>query len=88
MIQGPESGWTSRLIISLFAGAAMSLGAFIIVETHSRRPMLDLSLFRYPRFVGVQILPVATCYCYVVLLVLLPLRYIGSMDTGHPTQDC
>jgi hypothetical protein len=39
--------------------------------------MLDLSLLRYPRFVGVQILPIATCYCYVVLLVLLPLRLIG-----------
>jgi Na+/melibiose symporter-like transporter len=39
--------------------------------------MLDLSLFRYPRFVGVQVLPIATCYCYVVLLVLMPLRFIG-----------
>ena len=40
--------------------------------------MLDLSLFRYPRFVGVQVLPIATCYSYVVLLVVLPLRFIGS----------
>jgi len=39
--------------------------------------MLDLSLFRYGRFVGVQLLPVATCYCFVVLLVLLPLRFMG-----------
>jgi len=39
--------------------------------------MLDLSLFRYPRFVGVQLLPVATTYSYVVLLVLLPSRFIG-----------
>ena len=39
--------------------------------------MLDLALFRYPRFVGVQVLPIGTCYCYIVLLVLLPLRFIG-----------
>ncbi|WP_349438023.1 MFS transporter [Pararhizobium sp. A13] len=42
--------------------------------------MLDLSLFRFPKFVGVQALPIATCYCYVVLLVLLPLRLIGIED--------
>jgi hypothetical protein len=39
--------------------------------------MLDLSLFRIPRFVGVQVLPVSTCCCYIVLLVVLPLRFIG-----------
>ena len=43
--------------------------------------MLDLTLFRYPRFVGVQVLPIATCYCYIVLLVILPLRFIGIL--GH-----
>ncbi|MFD0391364.1 MFS transporter [Tistrella bauzanensis] len=32
---------------------------------------------------GVQVLPVATCYCYVVLLVLLPLRFIGIDGLGE-----
>jgi hypothetical protein len=47
--------------------------------------MLELSLFRYPRFVGVQILPVGTCYCYIVLIVMLPLRFIGAegLDEMH-----
>ena len=45
--------------------------------------MLDLSLFRHPRFVGVQALPVATCYCYVVLLVLMPMRFIGIDGLGE-----
>lgn len=44
--------------------------------------MLDLSLFRYPRFVGVQLLPVATCACFVVLLVIIPLRLIGIAQLG------
>jgi hypothetical protein len=61
---------------------------FVIFETRSRRPMLDLSLFRYPRFVGVQVLPIATCYCYIVLLIVLPLRFIGmdgydEIHTGY-----
>jgi hypothetical protein len=39
--------------------------------------MLDLSLFRFPRFVGVQLLAAAPAYGFVVLLVLLPIRFIG-----------
>ena len=82
VIQAPESGWSSPLIAILFVGAAGMLAAFVLVEICVARPMLDLSLFRYPRFVGVQVLPIATCYCYVVLLVLLPLRFIGVESIG------
>ena len=77
VIEGPAFGWTSPPVLLLFAGAVVMLAAFITAEKRSSRPMLDLSLFRYPLFVGVQVLPVATCYCYVVLLVALPLRFIG-----------
>jgi MFS family permease len=44
--------------------------------------MLDLSLFRYPRFIGVQFLAAAPAYSYVVLLVLLPTRLIGIEGHG------
>jgi MFS family permease len=39
--------------------------------------LLDLSLFSQPAFLGVQLLPVATCFGYVVLLVALPLQLLG-----------
>ncbi|VVD77779.1 MFS transporter [Pandoraea commovens] len=78
VIQAPESGWGSALVVTLLAASVISLAVFILVETRAKRPMLDLSLFRYPRFVGVQILPVGTCYCYIVLIVMLPLRFIGA----------
>ena len=77
VIEAPEMGWGHPIVVAALTGAAAMVAAFIIVETRSARPMLDLSLFRYTRFVGVQVLPIATCYCYVVLLVLLPLRFIG-----------
>jgi Major Facilitator Superfamily len=83
VVQAPESGWSSPLVVSLLFGAAVLFGAFIVIETRVTRPMLDLSLFRYPRFIGVQVLPIATCYCYVVLLVLLPLRFIGVEGYGE-----
>ena len=77
IIQGPESGWTHPLVMALLVGSVLLLGAFVAIETHVTRPMLDLSLFRYPLFVGVQVLPIGTCYCYIVLVVVLPLRFIG-----------
>lgn len=77
VIQAPESGWTSPSVIALLLSSLVLLISFVLVEVRAARPMLDLSLFRFPRFVGVQMLPVGTCYCYIVLVVLLPLRFIG-----------
>ncbi|REG48864.1 MFS transporter [Paraburkholderia sp. BL6669N2] len=81
LLQGPESGWSSPLIVALFVGAAVMAIAFVWIEGRVTRPMLDLSLFRYPRFVGVQVLPLATAFCYVTLLLVLPTRFIGI--EGH-----
>jgi MFS family permease len=81
LLQGPESGWSSPLIVTLFMGAAVMAIAFVWIEGRVKRPMLDLSLFRYPRFVGVQVLPLATAFCYVTLLLVLPTRFIGI--EGH-----
>jgi MFS family permease len=77
VIQSSESGWSNPLVVGFLVGSALLAAAFWVIETRVARPMLDLSLFRYPRFVGVQVLPIATCYCYIVLLVVLPLRFVG-----------
>lgn len=85
VIQAPEHGWGSPLVVTLLALSAVMLVVFVTIEMHVKRPMLELSLFRYPRFVGVQLLPVGTCYCYIVLIVMLPLRFIGAegLDEIH-----
>lgn len=82
ILQAPQSGWGTPWVWLLLGAAGLALWLFIVVERRALRPMLDLSLFRYPRFVGVQVLPIATCYCYVVLLILLPIRFIGVEGYG------
>ncbi|MDX3911627.1 MAG: MFS transporter [Sphingobium sp.] len=77
VIQAPASGWGSAVVILCLGASLSALISFCWIETRSAHPMLDLSLFRYPRFVGVQLLPIATCYGFVVLLVLLPFRFMG-----------
>ena len=73
----PQYGLQSLPVLGLLVGAALLLALFIVVELRVRNPMLDLSLFRFPRFVGVQLLAAAPAYGFVVLLVLLPLRFVG-----------
>lgn len=77
MLLVPGRGWSDGLVLGLLAASALCLAMFIRTERRVARPMLDLSLFRYPRFVGVQLLAAAPAYGFVVLLVLLPVRFIG-----------
>lgn len=77
VLRAPDSGWTSLPVFELLAASAAAAAAFVAIELRAGRPMLDLMLLRYPRFVGVQCLAAAPAYSYVVLLVLLPVRLIG-----------
>lgn len=85
LLQAPDTGWRSPATIAALLGAALLLAGFVRIERRASRPMLDLSLFRYPRFVGVQLLAAAPAYGYVVLLVLLPVRFVGI--EGVPTAQ-
>lgn len=87
ILQVSEDGWQHPRVLSLLAGAVLAGVWFIRIELRAPQPMLDLTLFRYGRFLGIQLLPVATCCCFVVLLALLPARFIGvdgfsSLTTG------
>ncbi len=50
LIEGESQGWTSPLILSLFAGAAVLLVAFLVVEARAREPLLPLQLFKSVTF--------------------------------------
>jgi EmrB/QacA subfamily drug resistance transporter len=52
LIEANKHGWTSPLILSLFAVAAVGLVGFVVLEQRQKVPMLDLSLFRNPTFAG------------------------------------
>src|SRR5215204_1613737 len=55
LIEANTYGWTSGRILGVFAVAAVMLVAFVMLETHQRLPMLDLSLFRNRTFTGANI---------------------------------
>jgi EmrB/QacA subfamily drug resistance transporter len=50
VIEAPEEGWDSGLILGLLAAAAALLTAFVWWERRTAQPMLDLGFFRNARF--------------------------------------
>jgi EmrB/QacA subfamily drug resistance transporter len=50
IIQGPEDGWTSGLVVGAFLVAGAALSLFVRWERRSDHPMLPLTLFRDRRF--------------------------------------
>jgi EmrB/QacA subfamily drug resistance transporter len=55
LIEANEFGWTSPLILGLFAIAGLFGVAFVLLELHARLPMFDVALFRNPTFAGANI---------------------------------
>ncbi|MFI6683956.1 MFS transporter [Streptomyces sp. NPDC050485] len=58
LIRGGEAGWTSTEILATFAGTALALACFVVIEHRTARrggvPMLDLALLRRPSFAGLM----------------------------------
>jgi EmrB/QacA subfamily drug resistance transporter len=52
LIEGGDKGWTSTLILSAFAVAAVALALFLVIEARSVHPMVDLGIFRLRQFSG------------------------------------
>jgi hypothetical protein len=50
IIEAPDHGWGSARSLAGFGLTIVLFGAFIVRERRTREPMLDISLFRNPRF--------------------------------------
>jgi len=55
LLRGNTAGWASGQIITSLAAGLVLLALFVVVEVRQERPMLDVSLFRQPAFLGVQL---------------------------------
>ncbi len=73
LVRGNAEGWGSSQIVSLFAGAAVLLTAFVAIEMRVREPMLPLSFFRRRAFTGVQLAAFAVSGSMFALFLYLTL---------------
>ena len=80
LVRGNDEGWGSTLIISLFAGSAALMTAFVAVESRVSEPMLPLGLFKRPSFTGVQLAAFAISAAAFALFLYIGLylqNYLG-----------
>lgn len=72
LIEANRIGWDNPLTFTRLVGGAALLGLFVLAEQLQRRPMVDLQLFRYPRFIGALLGMFAYAGCAQVMMTLLP----------------
>ncbi|GGM29509.1 MFS transporter [Pseudomonas asuensis] len=77
VLLAPEYGWRDGWVLGALVLSGIALAAFIRIEQRVANPMLDLSLFSSARFVGVQVLAASPAFFFVVLIVMLPARFMG-----------
>lgn len=77
LLLAPEHGWRSPWVLWPALAALLLFAAFMRIEKGTGQPLLDLSLFRQRQFVGVQVLAASPAFLFIVLIVMLPGRFIG-----------
>jgi EmrB/QacA subfamily drug resistance transporter len=87
VIQGPDYGWTSPTVLTLFAVAAAAALCFAFVERHSAEPLLELRFFRSPPFTGASVIAVLSFvvlagFLFVIILYLQQVRGDSPLRAG------
>lgn len=79
---GERYAWDSAMIISLFAAAAILLGAFVAVELRAREPMLPMGLFRSRVFTVCSVLSFIVGFAMLGSMTYLPayLQYVDGVS--------
>ncbi len=65
VIQGSEDGYGSGLVLTSFAVAVVFLVAFVVVERHRNRPLLQLELFSNRIFAASAVVTVIGMFAYL-----------------------
>jgi EmrB/QacA subfamily drug resistance transporter len=87
IIEAPNRGWASIWTVGGFAATTLLAAVFVYWERRVRQPMLDLSLFRNPRFIAAS-LSVAISFFALSGFVFLVTQYFqlfkgyGPLSTG------
>jgi MFS family permease len=72
LIEANRIGWNNPLTYARLIGGAALLSLFVVIERLQQRPMIDLQLFRHPRFIGALLGMFAYAACAQVMMTMLP----------------
>jgi len=75
-------GWSRPLVLELLGTGLILLAGFIAHERRTKSPMLDLTLFRRPDFVGATVAALAAGAGVLSLVSLVPMLLERAMGVG------
>jgi len=87
IIEGPNRGWHSPLILGLFVLSAVALSALVAVELHRREPLIDVRFFRSMPFAGASLVAIASfaalaSFLFLNTLYLQDVRHYSALESG------
>ncbi|MET4162910.1 EmrB/QacA subfamily drug resistance transporter [Marinobacterium sp. MBR-111] len=88
LINGPDVGWMSQWVVLAVLIGLAGLCVFITIELYQRKPMLELRLFRLPRFLAAVFAMFAYAASAQVMAALLPLYLQRGLDISFLWLGC
>jgi EmrB/QacA subfamily drug resistance transporter len=87
MTRATQDGWSDATTIGLFAGAAVLIVAFVLVELRSTSPLLPMSIFRLrtlsaANVTGAVIGSIAFSQFFLLTLYLQQVLHYSAIETG------
>ncbi len=90
IIEGPRRSWSSGLILTLFAVAALSLVVLVRYEGRRREPLVEVRFFRSVPFSGATVIAAAAFvglggFLFLNTLYLQDVRHLSALGAGIDT---
>ncbi|MEU8234797.1 DHA2 family efflux MFS transporter permease subunit [Actinoplanes sp. NPDC048967] len=87
IIEGPNAGWGSPLIVGCFVLGAVALGSLLAYESRRTEPLLDLRFFRSVPFSGATVIAVCAFgalggFLFLNSLYLQEVRGLSALQAG------
>ncbi len=79
LVRGNDEGWSSATTVSFIVGAVVLMIVFFVNEQRTADPMLDLSLFKRPAFVGVSLVALTIAASIFAMFLYLTLYIQDSL---------
>jgi EmrB/QacA subfamily drug resistance transporter len=90
VIRGGSDGWSDAVTLTTLAAGAVLVALFVLHEATTAEPMLDVRVFRNPRFSGASVAVAACYFCLfgTIFLVTLHMQVVlgyGTLAAGVRT---
>jgi DHA2 family methylenomycin A resistance protein-like MFS transporter len=82
LIEGGQVGFVSPVVLFAFAGSAVALAAFVVVESRAHEPMLRLTLFGKPAFAAGAAIGLLINISFYGLIFVLSLYFQTALELG------